>query len=138
MIGAALFLLSNLPSNVYTLMVNFSAGGFFFAFLFPLFGSLVVQLRGGWRLGPFSLGRVTVPVTAVATVWAVLQFLNIAWPRKVYDQRYLDWSVFIVIGVLAVVGGAIYASVHAGSRPPPCEGEAADDEASDLLTTVPR
>ncbi len=138
-IGAALFLLSNLASNVYTLMVNFSAGGFFFAFLFPLVGSLVVQLRGGWRAGPFSLGRATVPVTAVATVWALLQFLNIAWPRPVYDQRYLDWSVFVIIGVLAVVGGAIYASVRGRiSAASVVEDDEAQDEAADALTATPR
>ena len=111
-IGSALFLLSNLASNVYTLMVNFSAGGFFFAFLFPLIGSVVVQARGAWRTTPFSLGAATVPVTAVATVWVALQFLNIAWPRDVYPQAYLNWSVWITIGVLAVVGGAVYASVR--------------------------
>ena len=112
-VGAALFLLSNLASDVYTLMVNFSAGGFFLAFLFPLVGALVVQLRGRWRPGTFGLGRATVAVTLVATVWAALQFLNIAWPRPVYPQRYLDWSVFIVVGVLAVLGGATYAAVRA-------------------------
>ncbi len=131
-IGAALFLLSNLASDVYTLMVNFSAGGFFFGFLFPLIGALVVQLRGSWRAGVFSLGGATVPVTGVATVWVVFQFLNIAWPRQVYPQGYLNWSVFITIAVLAVVGGAIYASVRQGIVPASVvEEEEAADEAGD-------
>lgn len=134
-IGAALFLLSNLASNVYTLMVNFSAGGFFLAFLFPLIGSLVAQLTGRWRAGRFALGAATVPVTAIATVWAVLQFLNIAWPRRVYDQSYLDWSVFIIIGVLAVVGGAVYASVRGAiSAPSVLEDEEAIDVERDART----
>ena len=134
-VGSALFLLSNLASNLYTLMVNFSAGGFFFAFLFPLIGSLVVQLRGAWRAGPFTLGGATVPVTGIATVWAVFQFFNIAWPRKVYDQRYLDWSVFIIIAVLAVIGGAIYASVRRNvSAASVLEDEEAMDEARDAGT----
>lgn len=131
-VGSAVFLLSYLASNVYTLMVNFSAGGFFFAFLFPLIGALVVQLRGGWRAGPFSLGGATVPVTAVATVWVVFQFFNIAWPRHVYDQGYLNWSVFITIAVLAVVGGVIYASLrHGVSAPSVLEDEEARDETRD-------
>jgi len=135
-IGSALFLLSNLASNVYTLMVNFSAGGFFFAFLFPLIGSVVVQARGAWRAGPFSLGSATAPVTAVATAWAVLQFINIAWPRDVYPQAYLNWSVFITIGVLALVGGAIYASVrHTITAASVVEDQEAADEAGDASAT---
>ncbi len=131
-IGAALFLLSNVAADVYTLMVNFSAGGFFFAFLFPLIGALVVQLRGTWRPSVFSLGAATVPVTAVATVWAVFQFFNIAWPRQVYPQTYLNWSVFITIGVLAVIGGAVYASVRGAIRPASvADAEEATDEAGD-------
>jgi amino acid transporter len=110
-IGSALFLLSKLATNVYTIMVNFSSGGFFLAFLFPLVGLLVVQLRRNWRPGPFAL-RYSLPLTAVATVWVILEFLNIAWPRRVYPQRYLDWSEWIMIVVLGVLGTVIYASVR--------------------------
>jgi amino acid transporter len=131
-VGSVLFLLSNLASNLYTLMVNFSAGGFFLAFLFPLIGAVVVQLRGAWRPGPFTLGRASLLVTVVATVWAVFQFLNIAWPRQVYPQGYLNWSVFITIAVLGVVGALIYLSVRAGvSAPSVLEDEEALDEADD-------
>jgi hypothetical protein len=49
----------------------------------------------------------------VAAVWAVLQFLNIAWPRPTFDQRYLDWSVWIGVVVLGVIGAAVLASVRA-------------------------
>ena len=137
-IGSALFLLSNLASDVFTLMVNFSAGGFFFAFLFPLIGSVVVQARGAWRTTPFSLGVATVPVTAVATVWVVLQFLNIAWPRDVYPQAYLNWSVWILIGVLAVVGGAVYASVKDRIVPASViEDDELADEALDASRRAP-
>jgi amino acid transporter len=111
-VGSALFLLSNIAGNVYTLMVNFTTGGFYLAFLFPLVGVLVVQLRGQWRPGPFTLGRLAKPITAVATVWAALEFFNISWPRPAYPQRYLDWSVWIVIAVLGVLGGVVFASVR--------------------------
>jgi amino acid transporter len=111
-VGATLFLLSNVAQDVYTLMVNFTSGGFYLAFLFPLVGVLVVQLRRQWRPGPFTLGRLALPVSAVATVWAIFEFLNISWPRAVYPQRYLDWSVWIVIAVLGVVGAVIFGSVR--------------------------
>jgi amino acid transporter len=111
-IGAALFLLSIVASDVYTLMVNFTAGGFYLAFLFPLIGFLVVLLRGAWTSATFSLGRAALPVAVVAAVWAALQFLNIAWPRPTFDQRYLDWSVWIGVLVLGVIGAAVLASVR--------------------------
>ncbi|MGA8978008.1 MAG: amino acid permease [Pedococcus sp.] len=111
-VGAALFVLSNVAEDLYTLMVNFTTGGFYLAFLFPLVGALVVQLRGRWVAGPFTLGRWTLPVTVAAVVWATLEFINIAWPRPAYPQRYLDWSVWIAIAVLTVLGAAVYSVVR--------------------------
>ncbi|MGV9797510.1 APC family permease [Mycobacterium sp. NPDC003449] len=111
-VGGGLFLLSIVAGDVYSLMVNFTAGGFYLAFLFPLIGFLVVLLRRAWTPARFSLGRATRPVAAVAMVWAVLQFLNIAWPRPAFEQRYLDWSVWIGVAVLGVIGLAILRSVR--------------------------
>lgn len=111
-IGAGLFLLSIVAGDVYSLMVNFTAGGFYLAFLFPLIGFLVVLLRRAWTPGAFTLGRAALPVAAVATVWAALQFLNIAWPRAAFDQRYLDWSVWIGVVVLGVLGALVLSTVR--------------------------
>jgi amino acid transporter len=94
LIGTALFLLSNIASNVYLLMVNFTVGGFFIAFLFPLFGNVVTRLRGAWRPGPFDLGRLGTPIGIVALMWAAFEFLNISWPRPTNTARWLDWSVW--------------------------------------------
>lgn len=111
-VGAALFLLSIVAGDIYSLMVNFTAGGFYLAFLFPLIGFLVVLVRRTWTPANFSLGRATLPVAVVAVLWAVLQFINIAWPRAAFEQRYLDWSVWIGIAVLVVLGAAILATVR--------------------------
>ena len=111
-VGAALFGLSIVAGDIYSLMVNFTAGGFYLAFLFPLIGFLVVLVRRAWTPANFSLGRATLPVAAVAVVWAVMQFVNIAWPRAAFEQRYLDWSVWIGIAVLLVLGTAILATVR--------------------------
>ena len=126
-IGAALFLLSIVAGDIYSLMVNFTAGGFYLAFLFPLVGFLVVLLRKGWKPGAFSLRGWTMPVAVVAMVWAVLQFLNIAWPRVAFEQRYLDWSVWIGVAVLGVIGAALYASVKSRISAPQDEPVPADD-----------
>jgi amino acid transporter len=111
-VGAGLFLLSIVAGDIYSLMVNFTAGGFYLAFLFPLIGFLVVLLRRAWTPAAFSLGRATLPVASVAAVWAALQFLNIAWPRAAFEQRYLDWSVWIGVAVLGVLGAGLLASVR--------------------------
>lgn len=112
-VGMALLLLSRVAENVYTVMVNFTSGGFYLAFLFPLVGFLVVRARRVWRDGPFSLGRLTPVVAVVATVWAIFEFFNISWPRPTYPgQRYLDWSVWLAVLVLGLLGAAVFASVR--------------------------
>lgn len=111
-IGTALFLLSNFATDIYTLMVNFTAGGFYLSFLFPLVGFVIVLARGQWKPGVFNLGRATAPVAVVALIWATLQLINIAWPRAVYEQVYLDWSIIIGTVVIGIVGAAVYWSVR--------------------------
>lgn len=126
-IGAVIFLLSNVASDLYTLMVNFTSGGFYLAFLFPLVGALVVQARGRWTASTFDLGRWTGPVTAVATVWAALQFVNISWPRAAYPQWYLNWSVplgMLGIGVIGVVCFAVVRRRIAHAAVPEIDGPA--------------
>lgn len=38
--------------------------------------------------------------------------LNIAWPRVAFEQRYLDWSVWIGVAVLGVLGALLLAGVR--------------------------
>jgi amino acid transporter len=112
-IGSVIILLSRLAPNFYTLMLNFTSGGFYLAFLFPLLGNLVVRLRGRWQPGPFSLGRWGTAVSVVAVVWATFQFINIAWPRNFYPATpFLNWSVALAALGLAVIGAAVYLSVR--------------------------
>ncbi len=114
-IGSAIILFSRLAPDLYTLLLNFTSGGFYLAFLFPLVGNLVVRLRGDWQPGPFSFGRWGTPLAVVATVWAALQFLNIAWPRDFYPEApFLNWSIALAVLALAVGGTAIYLSLRRG------------------------
>lgn len=112
-IGSAIILFSQLAPNFYTLMLNFTSGGFYLAFLFPLVGNLVLRLRGGWQPGPFSFGRWGTLLSVCATVWATFQFLNIAWPRNFYPASpFLNWSVALAVLGLSVIGTAVYLSVR--------------------------
>jgi amino acid transporter len=116
-VGAALLLLSNVAADIYTLLVNLTAGSFFLAFFFPLLGALVVQLRGQWVPGAFGLGKARLPITIVAVLWTGAEFVNIAWPRAVYPHAYLNWSVWLGTGILAVVGTLVFASIRGSFAP---------------------
>jgi amino acid transporter len=113
LIGSVVILVSRLAPSFYTLLLNFTSGGFYLAFLFPLVGMLIVRVRGRWSPGPFTLGKSGLVLSVVALMWATFQFLNIAWPRDFYpDQPVLNWSVALAVLVLAVIGAAIYGSVR--------------------------
>lgn len=130
-IGSVMILASQQAPDFYTLMLNFTSGGFYLAFLFPLVGNLVVRLRGGWTPGPVSWGRWGTPLAVVSVVWAVFQFLNIAWPRDFYpDDPFLNWSVALAVLGLAVLGVAIYTSVRSGMATP-SDADVPDDEDED-------
>ncbi|MGN6090584.1 MAG: APC family permease [Actinomycetales bacterium] len=109
-VGAVIFLLSAAQGDLYSVLVNFTSGGFYLAFLFALVGNLVARLRGTWTPGPWSLGKAGMVLAVVAPAWALFEALNIAWPRTVFEQWYLNWSFFLVVLGLGIVGGAIYAS----------------------------
>ena len=121
------------PTNVYTLMVNFTTGGFYLAFLFPLVGSWSSSCvaRGGparsrsaglpcpCRRGGDPLGPVRVPQHLVAAAR-----LPAALPRLVG---------LVVIAVLGVVGVAIFVSVRPRILDARLiEDEELQDELSDL------
>ena len=111
-IGTALFLLSNVAENLYTLMVNYTSGGFYLSFLFPVAAFAVTVLRRRWKAGAFSVGAWTPIVALIALGWVSLQLINIAWPRELNGNAWLDWSVVVGTAVLAVIGGLIYARVR--------------------------
>jgi hypothetical protein len=39
-------------------------------------------------------------------------FLNISWPRAVFEQRFLDWSVAIASTGLLIIGLVIHFTVR--------------------------
>ncbi len=112
LVGVTLFLLSLFATDIYTIMVFFTSGGFYIAFLFPLLGAVWARVTGRWVPGPWTLGRAGPWILGLAVVWTLFQFLNIAWPRALNDERWLDWAFWIMAGVLAVVGSAIFATVR--------------------------
>ena len=111
-IGALMIGASQQTPKFYQLMLNFSAAGFFAAYLFPLTGRVLAGRRGRWVPGPVAFARRGNLVAALALAWCVFEFLNLAYPRQTYPQWYLNWSVEIAVVALAVVGGLIYLRVQ--------------------------
>ncbi|MFM1826192.1 MAG: hypothetical protein RLZZ37_827 [Actinomycetota bacterium] len=112
-VGAIMILASQLAPNFYALMVNFTTGGFYISFLFPVAGFVIVLFSNKWKSGPFSFGAKMKFFSIFALIWTVFQFLNISWPRPVYTETpLLDWSVALGIVGLTIVGALIYASVN--------------------------
>lgn len=128
-IAVVIVVLGQATPRVYQLLLNFSAAGFFAAYMFPLTGSVYRRIRGQWSPGPFSLGRAGTPVAIAALIVAALQFLNIAWPRRVYPQWYLNWSVWIAVGALTVAGTVVYRLQRSRIHPVHA-ADIVDDEAS--------
>ncbi|MBJ7279651.1 MAG: amino acid permease [Candidatus Nanopelagicales bacterium] len=112
-VGAIMIGASQLAPNFYALMVNFTTGGFYISFLFPVAGFVVVLFSNKWKSGPFTFGAKMKVISVFALIWTIFQFLNISWPRPVYTETpLLDWSVAIGIGGLTIIGALIYASVN--------------------------
>lgn len=111
-IGTALFLLSNVAEDLYSMMVNFTSGGFYLSFLFPVAGFAVMVLRRRWVPGPFSLGKWTPVIAIIALLWLALELANIAWPRPANTSPLLDWSVIIGAAALTVIGVLVYMRVR--------------------------
>ncbi len=112
-VGAVMILASQLAPNFYALMVNFTTGGFYISFLFPVAGFVIVLFGNKWKSGPFTFGAKMKFFSIFALIWTVFQFLNISWPRPVYpDTPLLDWSVAVGIVGLTIVGAIIYANVN--------------------------
>lgn len=104
-IGALVYLIST--TDVYSVLVTFTAGGYYLAFLFPLVTGLVSRLRGTWEPGPWNLGRFSTVVAAIAVLWAGFAFVNIVWPRQPAEPWYINWAFFVAMGAILALGAAI-------------------------------
>jgi len=76
-------------------------------------------MKGEWEPGVFNLGRWSSTVTYSAAAWIILQTINIVWPRTIADQPwFLNWSMIIIVCVLAVVGLIVYRVVRPNIKAP--------------------
>lgn len=113
-IGAFVYLIS--ATDVYSVLVTFTAGGYYLAFLFPLVTGLVARLRGNWTPGPWNLGRFSTPIAVAAVAWAGFEFVNIVWPRTVSDAWYLNWGFFVAMGAILAIGAVVVKTRDVANR----------------------
>lgn len=117
-VAAALVMLTTLLGEVYGMLIGFTVGGFFFTFTLVLWTVLVARVRRGWTPGSFSLGRLGMVITVIAALWALFQFVNIAWPRTPSAPWYVNYAVPLMIGILLLIGLFVYRAVGARMLPP--------------------
>jgi amino acid transporter len=105
---AAILLISTQSEDVYLTLVSMATGGFYLSFAMPVVAMLVARLRGRWHPGEWNLGRWGMPVAVIASVWVVFEYFNIAWPRAEGVPWYQDWAVFVMTGIVGVLGLVAY------------------------------
>ena len=100
-------------SDLYSVLINFTTIGFYIAFGVPVAGAALSHLRGTWTPGSFSLGRWSAPVAYLATIWVMLETINIVWPRPAPGVPwYVSWSMLITTIVLGAIGIVVYLAVR--------------------------
>lgn len=130
-IGAVVYLIS--ATDIYSVLVTFTAGGYYLAFLFPLVTGLVARLRGKWVPGPWHLGKLSMPIAVLAVLWAGFAFVNIVWPRTVSEAWFINWAFFVSMGAILAVGTVIVKVRKVGRRQPDAPAEPESSPRTELV-----
>ena len=105
---SCLLLITTQSEDVYLTLVSMATGGFYISFALPVLGYFWVRLKKRWRPSQFSMGRWGMAVATAASIWTVFEYINIAWPRAVGVPWYQDWAVFLMTGIIGVLGILAY------------------------------
>jgi amino acid transporter len=119
-------LLINLgASQVFATLLSVAVAGFFISYGFPVVSQLILHVRGKHHAGPFTLGGASMIVTLIASVWIVLELINVWWPRSPSLAWWQNYAILLVTVILAAGGVVAYALAprHAGKigEAPPAE-----------------
>ena len=68
----------------------------------------------------FSLGKLGIPLTAIAVIYQALMAINLLWPRTaIYDLTghtwWLKWSGVLFIAITLAVGYLVHLRLRAGT-----------------------
>jgi amino acid transporter len=107
-VSIAILLINIGASQVFATLLTIAVAGFFISYGFPIVSQLILQRRGQHVPGPFTLGRASQLVTAIASIWIVFELINVWWPRSPSLPWYQNWGVLLVTVVLGVLGVVAY------------------------------
>jgi amino acid transporter len=107
-VSVVILLINIGASQVFTTLLSVAVVGFFASYGFVIVSQLILQLRGSHVAGPFSLGKASMAVTLVASVWTAFELINVWWPRTPDQPWYLNYGVLLVTVILAVLGIITY------------------------------
>ena len=112
---SAILLVVAVTLKFYDTLIGLATVGFYISFLLPLAALLVHRLKNGFEVSPdgepvgINLGRFGTLVNALAVAWLAFEAINIAWPRDLGLDWYIEWGCIISMAVIAVVGGVTLA-----------------------------
>jgi amino acid transporter len=109
---AVVLLVSTQSEDIYFTLISFTVGGFYIAFAFPLIAAVLSRRSGRFATGAWNLGARAVPVAVLASLWAIFEFINIAWPRATDLPWYQAYGVVLMVVLIGLLGLAVYASVR--------------------------
>jgi amino acid transporter len=126
---ACLGLLLGLSSAAVGSLIAFGTGAIYVAFFLIALAALVARVRGIWRpAGLVRLGRLGLPVNALAVAWLGFEAVNIAWPRESLAPPdapwYQIWAAPLVLVLIAVLGLLYLALARPQRRLGPTAGSA--------------
>lgn len=101
---SGLGLLLGLNDGAVATVIAFGTGGLYAMFAMTTGVGLYTRLTGRWNpaLGELKLGAWGLAINAVAFIWSVFEFVNIAWPRTYAvspDAPWWQlWAIPLVLG----------------------------------------
>ena len=109
-VPAVIVLGSVFSAKALTQIVSFAILGIYLGFQMVVFAALRARLKGWVPSGPFTLGRLGMPITIAALTYGVLTMINVAWPRTPDVPWYDNWVV-VLSAVVGIGAGAIYMAI---------------------------
>ncbi len=102
--------------QIFSVVTSIAIVMIYLAYLLVTLPMLVKRLAGGWQspAGRFTLGRLGLPVNALAVLWGAAMTVNLLWPRAaVYNATgpqhwYLRWGGVLFVGAVAFGGFGYY------------------------------
>lgn len=119
---SAVVLVVAVEVKFYDTLIGLATVGFYISFLLPLVALLVHRLRNGFEVAPngeevgIDLGKFGTAINALAVAWLTFEIINIAWPRDLALDWYIEWGCIISAAVIAVIGAITLAWLQSKGR----------------------